>query len=415
MSSPLAKKRRRIVLPIYRAQAEFLDATASYRAFVAGRGSGKTYCGCYDLIKRAKPKRLYLVGSPTYTMLTDATLRTFTELGKKLSVIREINKADHRVTLGNGAEIIFRSADNPERWRGPNLSGAYLDEASQMDRSAYEIVIACLREAGESGWLSATFTPKGKSHWTYDVFGQGRPGTALIKARTIDNPFLAEEFESTVRGQYTSTLAAQELGGDFIDPEGNLFKREWLTRFVEAAPAKVISRIRSWDKAGSAGSGAYSVGVLMSRSTEGYTVEDVVRGQWSSHARNQVMSQTAHADRQRYGNVAIWTEQEPGSGGKESAEYTVKELAGFDVRAERATGDKVTRAMPFAAQCEAGNVALARAPWNSDYIDELCAFPEGAYADQVDASSQAFNKLALTGQAGRPAVGPPRLAMTAKR
>jgi hypothetical protein len=43
---------------------------------------------------------------------------------------------------------------------------------------------------------------------------------------------------------------------------------------------------------------------------------------------------------------------------------------------------------------EAGRVFLpADAPWLSDYIDELCAFPHGVHDDQVDATTQALNYL----------------------
>ena len=125
-------------------------------------------------------------------------------------------------------------------------------------------------------------------------------------------------------------------------------------------------------------------------------IEDVVRGQWSSGERNAVMHQTAQLDAHRYQNqVHIWTEQEPGSGGKESAEATIRLLAGYPVHAETVTGSKEVRAEPFAAQAEAGNVRLVRGAWNQDYIDELASFPTGTYKDQADASSGAFNKLAL--------------------
>jgi predicted phage terminase large subunit-like protein len=65
------------------------------------------------------------------------------------------------------------------------------------------------------------------------------------------------------------------------------------------------------------------------------------------------------------------------------------------VHVDRVTGQKDVRAMPFAAQCEAGNVRLVLGQWNREYIDELCAFPNGSHDDQVDASSGAFNKLTL--------------------
>ena len=90
----------------------------------------------------------------------------------------------------------------------------------------------------------------------------------------------------------------------------------------------------------------------------------------------------------------IWVEQEPGSGGKESAEYTIRQLAGHSVRAERPTGDKVTRWRPFAAQCEGGNVKLVKGPWNAAFLDELTVAPHGANDDQIDAAALAFSKLA---------------------
>jgi predicted phage terminase large subunit-like protein len=188
---------------------------------------------------------------------------------------------------------------------------------------------------------------------------------------------------------------AAEYQGCPTVAEGNRFKRQWFT-IVDAAPA-IADRVRYWDKAGTSGGGAYSAGVLMALTDDGQVyVEDVVRGQWSSGERNAVMKQTAQLDAARHHNtVHIWTEQEPGSGGKESAEATIRLLAGYPVHAETVTGSKEVRAEPLAAQAEAGNVRIVRGPWNASYLDEMAGFPTGAYKDQVDASSGAFNKLAL--------------------
>jgi predicted phage terminase large subunit-like protein len=177
-------------------------------------------------------------------------------------------------------------------------------------------------------------------------------------------------------------------------PEGNRFKRAWFT-VVDAAPSQAY-RLRAWDKAGTAGGGCYTVGALLARNAAGiFYVEDIVRGQWSAHERDQIMLQTARRDAAQYpGGVYIWVEQEPGSGGKESAQATVRLLAGFAVSAETVTGSKEIRAEPFAAQAEAGNVRLVKGPWNAAYLDELAAFPTGTHKDQVDASAAALNKLA---------------------
>jgi predicted phage terminase large subunit-like protein len=97
-------------------------------------------------------------------------------------------------------------------------------------------------------------------------------------------------------------------------------------------------------------------------------------------------------------NVMVGIEQEPGSGGKESAQNTARNLAGFISEIVRPSGDKVTRAMPFSAQVNVNNVYLARGEWNNAYMNELTLFPNSKYKDQVDASSGAFTLLTNSGQ-----------------
>jgi predicted phage terminase large subunit-like protein len=170
--------------------------------------------------------------------------------------------------------------------------------------------------------------------------------------------------------------------------EGAMFRREWF-EIVPAVPANA-RRARYYDTAGAdEGRGDYTVGVLMARDSRGICyVEDVLRGQWTAHPRNTLIRQTATLER----HVPIYVESPPGLA-KESTDAIVRELAGFAIYANPVRGDKVSRAEPFAAQCEAGNVKLVRGAWNRAYLDELCDFPYGAHDDQVDASSGAFNKL----------------------
>lgn len=172
---------------------------------------------------------------------------------------------------------------------------------------------------------------------------------------------------------------------------GGMFKADMLT-IVDHAP--LCARfVRYWDKAGTDGGGAYTAGVKMGVTTDGkFVVVDVQRGQWSALERERRIKQTADVDGV---GVDVWIEQEPGSGGKESAENTVRNLAGYNVRLERVTGDKATRASPYSAQIEAGNVWLIKAQWTRDFINEHETFPNGKYKDQVDASAGAFNKLAV--------------------
>jgi len=398
---PAARKKSKaepsIDVGLSRAQAAFCHSKARYRALCGGRGAGKTFAGAYDMLTRAgEPDagggRLYGVYAPTYTMLRDATWRMYLQLGQRLHYIVAVNNSDLRVTLSNKNEIVFRSMENPERARGLNLTGVHLDEASLMERDAYNIVIASLRDAGSAGWLSATFTPKGRQHWTYEVFGHARRnGTdvALFRARTFDNPFLAPEFYDSVRRQYTNSFARQELEGEFIEAEGALFKRQWF-RVVDAAP-EGLRWVRYWDLAASTRTSAdYTASAEVALGRDGTLyIRNVIHGRWEWPDARSVIIATMQA------NPGIIHLVEKALHGLAAVQELSREqslmhvtLIGVDVDT-----DKVSRAMTWAARAERGQVALVAGAWIADFLDEVCAFPGDEHDDQVDAVSGAVAYL----------------------
>jgi predicted phage terminase large subunit-like protein len=167
-----------------------------------------------------------------------------------------------------------------------------------------------------------------------------------------------------------------------------LHRREW------------IGLARGWDKAGTKGGGAYTVGLLLGRWRRALAPKNGVedewwilhceRGQWDSHEREEIIHTTARRDRRR---VEVGIEQEPGSGGKESAQNTIRRLAGYRVRAIPATGSKEDRADEWSRLINGGCFKMAPGDWNQTLVDELKYFPNGKYKDQVDAGSVAFTLL----------------------
>jgi len=195
-----------------------------------------------------------------------------------------------------------------------------------------------------------------------------------------------EEMEQDL-GQYGY---AGQVGQRPTPPGGGMFKVD-MFEVVDHILSPPVKTARYWDKAGTQDDGAFSVGVKMSQLRNGkFLIHDVKRGQWSSDIREQHIRSRAEADGR---DVTVWIEQEPGSGGKESAESTIKNLAGFVVYADRPTGDKVYRADPYSVQVNSGNVLLLRGDWNRDFIEEHRFFPFSTYKDQVDAAAGAFAKL----------------------
>lgn len=175
--------------------------------------------------------------------------------------------------------------------------------------------------------------------------------------------------------------------------EGALFKTA-LIQAIDAAPAGG-KLVRAWDLAATKQVGTrdpdWTVGVLLQRTDVGaFVIHDVVRFRGGPDEVEATIVATASRDGR---DVAISLPQDPGQAGKSQALYFTRKLAGYTVKSTPETGDKATRAMPFAAQVNIGNVAMVKAPWNRSFIDELAGFPSATHDDQVDAGSRAFSEL----------------------
>jgi len=259
----------------------------------------------------------------------------------------------------------------------------------------------------------------------YELENRCRTSLNFVDPRTKEDELLnperfGEEELAKLEKSMTSYAAAGQLQQRPVPRKGGLIPTECL-RFMRRAddtdPAhamfpvfprhRIDKTVRYWDKAGTEGGGMYTAGVLMHKMGNGtYVVSNVERGQWSAGKREEIIKNTAKIDADAHkeaggvhlSGVKIWVEKEGGSGGKESAENTIVNLAGYDVHADPVSGagDKPTRALPFAAAVEGGIVfVVVGEPWLDDYIKELHLFDKYKYKDQVDASSGAFNKLTL--------------------
>lgn len=196
-----------------RPQRAFWRSPARFRLFVGGVGSGKTRAGCVEVL-RMPAGSTGMVVAPTYPMLRDATLRTLLELARRGGVLQSFQKAEMIATLCDGKRILFRSADDPDRLRGPNLGWFYLDEAALMDADAWPIMIGRLRELPGRAW--ATSTPRG-FNWMHEVFTGGGPDYEVVKSSTRDNTYLPSGFLSSLERTYNGEWTAQEIEGDFVD------------------------------------------------------------------------------------------------------------------------------------------------------------------------------------------------------
>ena len=185
---------------------------------------------------------------------------------------------------------------------------------------------------------------------------------------------------------------AGQIGQNPVPPSGGMFKIDRFTIVTEIpTDINIVRTIRYWDKAGTDDAGSWTVGCKMSLKRNGkFLVSDVRRGQWSSEIRESIIRDTAEGDGPW---VSVYHEQEPGSGGKDSAQATTRNLAGFNAYADAPRGNKLFRADPWSVQVNEGNVELLAGAWNQAFIEEHRFCPFGTEMDQVDAASGVFSKL----------------------
>ncbi len=172
--------------------------------------------------------------------------------------------------------------------------------------------------------------------------------------------------------------------------EGSLFKPERMP-VIDALPAGAGDFVRGWDMASVTDGGDWTAGAKIGRLPDGrFVIADMVHVQEGPDQRDATMVATAQRDGRP---TKISIPQDPGQAGKTQVAYLTRQFQGFKIRTSPETGDKVTRAEPFASQVNVGNVVMLRGPWNDALINEMRVFPNGRHDDQIDACSRAFGEL----------------------
>ncbi len=367
-------------------QREFLESSAVRRAYIGGRGSGKTWAGCLaSLIELGRGRCSGAVVAPTYVMVQDVILPTFRELAGP--VVESFNKAALRAEFVNGSSVIFRSADRPDRLRGLNLSFFWLDEAALCDEYVWRVLVATLREGGRGGKAWITTTPRGKSHWIYRLReGKGARHWHFVHASMFDNPFLGEDFKEAIEREYgVGWFGKQEIGGEFVDPEGALFQRRWF-KVTDGVPDEFVQVTRGWDLALSVRVKAdYTCGVKVGITRDGDVwVLDVIRGKWEWPDARKEIIKTAQRDGVEC-HIAVEKNAFQLSALQEL--WREPQLVGYAILPVHRTADKLSVALPFASRAQAGKVFIKRASWTDGFLDELCSFDGSGklHDDQVDA------------------------------
>lgn len=127
-------------------QSAFLRRSERYKMSAGGYGSGKSRTNIEDVIKHILliPNARVAVTARTYVSLSATFIKDFYELFPK-KLVKTKNEQKHEVTLTNGAELIFRSFDDPTKLKSMNLTMAVVIEASDVTHDAFMMLQSRIR------------------------------------------------------------------------------------------------------------------------------------------------------------------------------------------------------------------------------------------------------------------------------
>jgi len=387
--------------------------------FLAGRGAGKTRTAAENLWQMAwnQPKTRWLVSAPTYADVKDVCF--LGESGLINVMPREIvfkhTISDNEIHLINGSIIKGIAASEPERFRGPQFHGGWLDELAAWEYldEAWDMIQFGMR-LGQRPLLICTTTPKPKA-LILDLIERDGEDVIVSSASTYDNiDNLAPTFKKQILQYEGTTLGRQEIYAEIIDPEEQgIIKRQMFKLWDADKPLpKFQYIIQSYDCATSdktKNDPTACVVLGAFKPSDDKPMAVMVIDCWSEHMqypdlRPRVIEEATSI----YGDENEW-----GHGKKvdmilvedKSAGISlIQDLqrAGLNVRAYNpGNTDKIGRLNIVSPIIAKGLVYLPESStnegqvrdWCQEFVNQVCAFPEVRHDDYVDALTQGLRLM----------------------
>lgn len=202
-------------------QYSFLTSTAPISFFLAGIGTGKSWCAAHVILNHIikYPKSNILLVANTHQQLLSATvpavLALLDDVG--LQYTSAMAGSKKHITMDNGVIIFLYSLENFQNIRGIEVGLVVGDEIAYSKREAFDVIMGRLR--CKHGSLKARFcsSPNG-FNWVYDLISAKK--AEWVTGKTTDNIFLPPEYHLQLLELYggaSSPLYQQECEGKFVN------------------------------------------------------------------------------------------------------------------------------------------------------------------------------------------------------
>ena len=205
-------------------QLDFILDDHFQTALYGGLGNGKTDAMCYKalLLALLYPTALGLIGRKTYPELKDSTIRSFFKVCPE-ELIATWDRNNHTLKLKNGAEIIFRAFDDPDKVKSINLGWFAIDQLEEISEDLYLTLLGRLRHPDcryaigvgnpEPGWVKRRF--KDNNGKDSDL--------VLYEATTMENPHLPKNYVENLVKNYPKFWVDRYVYGRWENFEGQVF------------------------------------------------------------------------------------------------------------------------------------------------------------------------------------------------
>lgn len=376
---------------------------------LAGRGWGKTRTGAEDVAHygQTHPGVRIAVAAPTYADARDTCIEGESGLLSVLepSAIDTWNRSLGELILTNETRYKLFSADEPERFRGPQHHRAWVDElaAWRYPESLDQLVFGL--RLGDLPQLVATTTPR-PVRMIRELLA--RQDVRVTRGSTFDNrAHLAPAALAQLEARYANTtLGRQELYAEILDEmPGALWTRNRIDadrmpddpEAVELVVASCERIVVAIDPAVTSGEDSDETGIIVAgrAHNRGYVLEDL-SGRYTPDGWARLAVDALH----RWKADRVIGEANNGGDLVETVLRTIDPALPY--RKVTASRGKRVRAEPVAALYEQGRVH--HVGLFADLEDQMCSWtPESDVSpDRMDALVWAMTELLGAGHSDAP-------------
>lgn len=329
-----------------------------------------------------------------------------------------------QLRVGRGVMDI-RSQERPHNIEGMGYRKITINEAGIVlrNRKLWDDTILPMMADYDDAVCHLVGTPKGKkvvgsfgarqkqeyghkNHLWYELcqkYADGKdPDWGVINMSIYDNPHLSQRQIERIIENTAPHLRPQIIDGEFVDDAADAILKRNYWILTKELPMDYAFAFQSWDTAfeDDEENDLSACGTYLWAPPKGLYLIDV----WAGRVEYPDLISQAKLlyNKWRGLGVSFVLIEKKASG--HSMLQTLRRDTNLPVKEVEVQKSKQKRAVEISGFCEAGNVYLKEADWNSDFIDTCELFPNDEHDDIVDQFTQAV-KFVMHGNVREPRAG----------